>query len=84
MTAEEVIRIKNLYVSLAGTPVLEDINLTVYQGDFLGIIGPNGGGKSTLLRSILGLLLRYGQIRLPVVCGKEYTLIGYVPQYAPI
>ncbi len=84
MTAEEVIRIKNLYVSLAGTPVLEDINLTVYQGDFLGIIGPNGGGKSTLLRSILGLV-KPDKGEISIAGGsveKNHTLIGYVPQYA--
>ena len=50
------IEVKNLYVSFDGNPALEDINLTVERGDYLGIIGPNGGGKSTLLRSILGLI----------------------------
>ena len=38
------------------TPVLENIDLTVYDKDFLAITGPNGGGKTTLLRIILGLL----------------------------
>ena len=50
------IEIKGLHVSFDGNTVLEDINLTVEQGDYLGIIGPNGGGKSTLLRSLLGLI----------------------------
>src|SRR5262245_13600132 len=38
-----------------GPPALEDVSLTVEQGDFLGIAGPNGGGKTTLLRLALGL-----------------------------
>ena len=37
-------------------PQIRDINLTIADGDFLGITGPNGGGKTTLLRVILGLL----------------------------
>jgi zinc transport system ATP-binding protein len=62
--------------------VLEDIALDVYDGDFLAIIGPNGGGKSTLLKLILGLLpIQSGQINL---FGKKSTdvlnQIGYVPQ----
>jgi zinc transport system ATP-binding protein len=62
--------------------VLEDVNLSVYEGDFVGLIGPNGGGKTTLLRVLLGLLppLR-GEVHvmgLPVKEGRR--AIGYVPQ----
>jgi zinc transport system ATP-binding protein len=63
---------------------LEDVTLTVPEGDFLGIIGPNGGGKSTLLKSILGLLTpSKGSIsifgRSPAEASR---LIGYVPQFS--
>jgi len=56
LETNKVIEISNLSVSFNGTPVLNKIDLTVYERDFIGIIGPNGGGKSTLLRTILGLI----------------------------
>ncbi|HZJ84613.1 MAG TPA: ABC transporter ATP-binding protein [Syntrophomonadaceae bacterium] len=81
---EKAIEIKNLYVSLNGHLILRDINLDIAQGDFLGIIGPNGGGKSTLLKTILGLIKPdYGSIKIlgkGIKKGRHY--IGYVPQYA--
>jgi zinc transport system ATP-binding protein len=64
-------------------PVLEGINLRIKEGDFLAIIGPNGGGKTVLLKVILGLLTPdRGQVR---VFGKPphkaRGQIAYVPQY---
>ncbi|HHV60520.1 MAG TPA: metal ABC transporter ATP-binding protein [Clostridiaceae bacterium] len=80
---KKVIEIENLSVFYNEICALENINLTVYEKDFLGIIGPNGGGKSTLLKVIMGLLKPskgavkiYGHsidsLRVP---------IGYVPQF---
>ena len=67
--------IENLYFSYAKHDVLENINLTISQGDFLAIIGPNGGGKSTLLKLILKLLpCKRGEIH------TNFKNIGYVPQ----
>jgi len=63
-------------------PILENINLDVFQNDFLGIIGPNGGGKTTLLKTILGLIkAETGKIEFfkndkPV----DKINIGYLPQ----
>jgi len=78
----KIIEIKNLDFAYGGETVLEDVNLTVRQKDFIAIIGPNGGGKSTLLRLILGLLAPLkGTI---CVDGKSpqtaSACIGYVPQ----
>jgi zinc transport system ATP-binding protein len=77
-----VIDIKNVSFAYDRQMILEDINLSVEEKDFLAIIGPNGGGKSTLLKLILGInTLKKGSIS---VLGKEpsksLTQIGYVPQ----
>ena len=56
MPASPIIEIKNLSAGYDNRTVLHDINLTIYERDFLGIIGPNGGGKTTLIKCILGLL----------------------------
>jgi len=77
-----VLEIKNLSFAYEKQMVLEDITLTVEEKDFLAIIGPNGGGKSTLLKLILGInVYKKGSIK---VLGKapknSLTQIGYVPQ----
>lgn len=81
-TAREVIRIENVWAGYNGTPVLEEINLSIKEDDFLGIIGPNGGGKTTLLKVILGLVQpSHGKIRVlghTPEEGREF--VGYVPQ----
>jgi zinc transport system ATP-binding protein len=54
---KNIVEIKNLsYSYTIGTPVLKDIDLNIHKGDYLGIVGPNGGGKSTLIKLILGLI----------------------------
>ena len=85
---EPLIEIKSLNVGYEGRTVLHDVNLNVYDRDFLGIIGPNGGGKTTLVRCILGLLAsQSGQIifhpRRPRPAGQGLS-IGYLPQYTSI
>jgi zinc transport system ATP-binding protein len=79
---KEVVKLDNVWAYYNGTPALQDINLSIYNRDFLGIIGPNGGGKTTLLKIILGLIKpRHGSI---TVLGKtpseSRSRIGYVPQ----
>lgn len=78
----EVIRVEHLWAAYDHEVVLEDVSLTVYERDFVGLIGPNGGGKTTLLRVLLGLLppLR-GAVRImgeSVQRGRRH--IGWVPQ----
>jgi zinc transport system ATP-binding protein len=82
--AKTVIEIKDLFVKLDGVTVLENVNLTVNEYDFLGIIGPNGGGKTTLLRVLLGLVKPVrGKIKIMGESAeKNRHLLGYVPQYA--
>jgi len=77
------IEVSDLSFSYGAEPVLERVNLRVAEGEFLGIVGPNAGGKSTLLKLLLGLLQpQAGRIRVlgqapPGASG----LIGYVPQF---
>lgn len=62
-----IIEIKNLSAGYDGRTVLHDVNLSIHERDFLGIIGPNGGGKTTLIKCILGLLKPTGgEIRFNV------------------
>ncbi|MDP2917667.1 MAG: ABC transporter ATP-binding protein [Dehalococcoidia bacterium] len=80
--ADEVIRLEDVWVYYDSVPVLESVHLVVEQGDFLGIIGPNGGGKTTLLKVILGLIKpNRGKV---LVLGKPpergRKSIGYVSQ----
>lgn len=79
-----IIEIKNLSAGYDGRTVLRNVNLTVYERDFLGIIGPNGGGKTTLIKCILGLLKpTSGEIILHDHHQSSFTM-GYLPQYNTI
>jgi zinc transport system ATP-binding protein len=80
--SEPVISVKGVWFAFNGHPVLEDVSLTVPRGDFLVIIGPNGGGKTTLLKIMLGLLKpERGTVRvLGEPPQRAAHRIGYVPQ----
>lgn len=78
------LEMKGVYFSYDHQQVLEDINLTIEENDFVAIIGPNGGGKSTLLKIVLGLLNPdKGEVK---IFGKEpkkaLDLVGYLPQHS--
>ncbi len=77
-----IIEIKDLDFAYNGEAVLEDVNLTIRQKDFVAIIGPNGGGKTTLLKLILGLLMpAKGAVRVDGKSPQKASpCIGYVPQ----
>ena len=79
---QKLIEIKDVTAGYGNKTVLKDVSLDVLEGDFLGIIGPNGGGKTTLLKVILGLLQpNSGTIRF-YQDGKQvpFLRIGYLPQ----
>ena len=54
--ASSMIEMEDVSFAYNGQTVLREVNLAVPQGDFVAVIGPNGGGKTTLLRLMLGLL----------------------------
>ena len=63
--SKNVIEIKDVSFSYGAGLVLKDINLNIHKGDYIGIVGPNGGGKTTLIKLILSLLnLKTGYIHV--------------------
>lgn len=79
---KSIISIEDLWVNFGDQVILEDVNLEIRERDFLGMIGPNGGGKTTLLKAILGLIKpSRGKIMVfgasPISVRKR---IGYLPQ----
>ena len=81
------IEVKNLSFSYGDRPVLHDISFSVGKGEFLSILGPNGVGKSTLFRCVLGLLSGYtGQVLVDGVDTRSFSVreaakhIAYIPQ----
>jgi zinc transport system ATP-binding protein len=79
------IEVRGVWLTFRGMTVLEDITFSVEPGDFVGLIGPNGGGKSVLLKVILGLIKPdRGTVRIfgqpPEHAGGAFA---YVPQHPP-
>ena len=75
------ISIRNLRVRYDNVIALEHVNLDIYADDFLGIIGPNGGGKSSLVKAIMGAVEHSGEIEISDILRKDnHYKIGYMPQ----
>lgn len=80
---DPVISLDHVSVRLGDRLILDEVSLSIDQGDFVAILGPNGAGKSTFLKLLLGLLKpTSGQIRvLGQVPRRGNTAIGYAPQH---
>lgn len=79
--ADTLISLRNVGVRYGAYMALENVSLDIFDNDFIGIIGPNGGGKTTLIKSILGTLPYSGTITLaPSLYANGKRLIGYMPQ----
>ena len=79
--SKALISVQNLTVSYDDTTALDKVSLKIYEDDFLGVIGPNGGGKTSLVRAVLGTIPYRGTIEYATELfrGRE-RLIGYLPQ----
>ena len=76
-----LIKIEKLTVGYDKIPVLKNVDLNIFENDFLGVIGPNGGGKTTLLKAILGLIKPYsGKIIFRNDMDRQRKPFGYLPQ----
>lgn len=82
-----LLRLNNVRIDFEGTPTLRDVNLELLRGDFMTVTGPNGGGKTTLLRTMLKLLKpNKGSVEYFDAEGKstKRLRIGYLPQKSEI
>ncbi|MEO6502630.1 MAG: ABC transporter ATP-binding protein [Jatrophihabitantaceae bacterium] len=79
---DEVLRLTGVTGAVGGRAIFSDVSLRVRSGEFVAVLGPNGVGKSTLLKTILGLLaISSGEIRvLGAPPGRHNSRIGYLPQ----
>ena len=84
MSSPKAIEFNHVTVKYGASVALEDITFAIDEGDYVGIIGPNGGGKTTILKTILGLVQPIsGRVTiLGVSPRKARPQIGYVPQIA--
>jgi zinc transport system ATP-binding protein len=84
MEKQPVIEVERVSISRSGERVITDATFKVFSSDFVGVVGPNGGGKTTLLKATLGLLPRdAGTIRLfgiPVEQFHDWHRVAYVGQ----
>ena len=87
---KEIVKLENISFSFGERKILENINISVNQGEIAGLLGPNGVGKSTIFNLITGLIKPgYGSIKIDSKIVNDYPIylrskkfrIGYVPQY---
>ena len=80
------IQLHDISVNYGQIHALKNLNLTINKGDYIGIIGPNGGGKSTLMKSILGLVKPSGGgiDYCDTTLKRSQIRMGYVPQVSDI
>ena len=85
----DYIRLKDVYKTMKGTQVLKGVNLTVEQGDIVGIRGINGSGKTMVLRAIAGLIRVDGSVENggkkmePGECPKDIGVLVEMPGFLP-
>lgn len=80
---ESIVSLSNVTVRYDDYVAIDSVNLEIFADDFICIIGPNGGGKTTLIKAILGTLPHSGEVQLsPTLFNGYKRLIGYLPQHS--
>src|SRR5512140_2643700 len=81
---KNIIEIEEVSFAYNEDLVLDRVSLNIHKGDYLGVIGPNGGGKTTLVKIMLGLLSpSKGVVKMfgeDIHSFKDWSRVGYVPQ----
>jgi len=79
-----VVELRGVSFAYDSLPILEAVDLSIVRGEFLGVVGPNGGGKTTLLKLILGLIepIRGKMLIMGRPPAESRGAVGYVPQFA--
>lgn len=76
-----LLELKEISSGYEGNTIIKDINLKLYDRDFIAVIGPNGGGKTTLIKTIVGLITpSKGQIEWHTKGDSSHSTFGYLPQ----
>lgn len=76
-----LLELKEVSSGYEGNTIIKDINLKLYDRDFIAVIGPNGGGKTTLIKTIVGLITpSKGQIEWHTKGDSSHSIFGYLPQ----
>src|SRR5690625_2064479 len=82
--SESVVSLKDIHCKYENKIVLKGVNLDIPRGSFMGLVGPNGGGKTTLIKIILGLITTHERtitlINEPLASFKHWNHIGFVSQ----
>ena len=76
----EFVRFEHVVCSYGAAPVVEDVTFTIGCDEFVGIVGPSGGGKTTVLRAMLGTI----RPTFGTVARREGVIVGYVPQVGSV
>ena len=80
---ESIVSLSNVTVRYDDYVAIERVNLEIFADDFICIIGPNGGGKTTLIKAILDTVPYSGEVKLaPALFNDNKRLIGYLPQHS--
>lgn len=86
MKKNPAVLLKDVFFSYEKTSILSEVSISIEQGEFVGIFGPNGGGKTTLLKILMGFLKEdKGSVSILNTSAKEARrFIGYVPQISKV
>jgi zinc transport system ATP-binding protein len=83
---EPIIEVENLTVARKGRTIIEDATFSIEPGTYMGVVGPNGGGKTTLMQALLGILpVESGSIRImgqPLEDFKDWSKLAFVSQHS--
>ena len=83
---DPILEVNGLNIDRNGRLVIDDASFTIYKGDYVGVVGPNGGGKTTLMQGLLGMIpITGGDVKIlgqPMESFKEWSRLAFVSQHS--